>query len=169
MRKVLLVGALGVLLIVGFLVFSSSDQETQPKTVVPTSRVEKAEVKASFAIFTNGTFRIFTDSKYHNLSPDVYVEPPNVNIINVKKKGVTWDDFFKTLPMKLTSECLTTGMGQTFCTKGNQTLKFYINGKLDSNALNRTINAGDQLLVSYGSEGEQEIKKQLEQIPTPEK
>ena len=122
----------------------------------------------AFAIFTNGTFRIFTASMYHNRSANVYIENPNPNIIYIKKRGTTWSDFFSTLPMKLTKECLTTGTGQTFCSAGNRELKFYLNGNLDQNALDRTINSKDQLLVTFGQETEAQIQKQTQQIPTVE-
>lgn len=160
------------MVIAGFFVFYFSKPETGPKiSATPTLQQEEdpetkfADIKAAFAIFTNGTFRIFTDAKYHNLSRDVYIEPPNVNIVNVKKQGITWDDFFRTLPMKLTKDCLTTGTGQTFCTGSSGKLKFYLNGTKDPNALGKIINHVDQLLVSFGSENDEQIDRQLRQIP----
>jgi len=167
MKLLLVLAAVGALAIVGFFVFSSSKPKVEPKTIATPPQIkQETGTKAAFAIFTNGTFRIFTASMYHNLSADVYIEPSNPNIVNVKKANITWDDFFKTLPMKLTHDCLTTGTGQTFCTKGNQTLKFYIKGRLDANALDQIINAGDQLLVSFGNENEAQIQSQLQQIPS---
>ena len=171
MRIFLLFLGLVILAVGGWFIFSNAQQPIREPTIPSqnkqaTTSPTAADYSASFAIFTNGTFRIFTASMYHNLSPDVFIESSNPNIVHVKKAGITWDDFFKTLPFKLTEECLTTGTGQTFCTNSNQTLKFYINGELDSNVLDRIINAGDQLLVSYGSENEAQIQKQLERIPT---
>ena len=164
MKLLLILVTVVVLVIVGFFVFSSPKRESK-NTISPTQTQQETEIKAAFAIFTNGTFRVFIASMYHNLSDDVFIEASNPNTVRVKKEGVTWDDFFKTLPMKLTRDCLTTGMGQTFCTNLNQTLKFYINGVLDSNALVRTINEGDQLLVSLGNESEAQIQNQLQEIP----
>ena len=167
MRPVFIIGSLLVLVIVGFFIFSSS--KPKPTSIATTHQLQqetRVEIKASFAIFTNRTFRVFTASMYHNLSNDVFIEASNPNIVRVRKKGITWDDFFKTLPMKLTRDCLTTGTGQSFCTNSNQTLKFYINGKVDSNALDRIINEGDQLLVSHGVGDDTEIQKQLQQVPT---
>lgn len=167
MRSLLFFGSILALAIVGFFIFSSSKPETQPKTLAtPIPQVEEeTEVKAAFAIFTNGIFRVFTASMYHNLSPDVYIESSNPNIVNVKKSGITWDDFFKTLPMKLLRDCLTTGTGQTFCTKGNQSLKFYLNATLDQSALAQVIKDGDRLLVTFGNDPEAQIQNQLQQIP----
>lgn len=171
MRKLLLVGMLGALAVIGFFVFSSSKPDNELKTAVPTPQLEENEtknvdIKASFAIFTNGTFRIFTAAMYHNRPSDVFIEASNPNIVHVKKAGITWDEFFKTLPMKLTRDCLTTGTGQTFCTSSSQTLKFYLNGRQASNALAKIIESGDQLLVTYGSETDEQIEKQFQQVPS---
>ena len=168
MKGILILGTLGVLAMVGFFVFSSSKPETESKTITTPTQVEEdgtktVETKAAFAIFTNGTFRVFTASMYHNQSNDVFIESLNPNIVRIKKAGITWDDFFKTLPMKLTRDCLTAGTGQTFCADKNQTLKFYLNGTKDPAALEKIIKNGDQLLVSFGAETE-DIQKQIGQI-----
>jgi len=150
----------------------SKPSQNTPDTSSKDSSVESSvsptivNYSAGFAIFTNGTFRIFTAAMYHNLSEDVFIQADNPNIIRVKKANITWDDFFKTLPFKLTKECLTTGTGQLFCSNNNQKLKFYLNGNLDPDALDRVINPRDQLLVSYGSENAAEIEKQLQKVPT---
>ena len=111
---------------------------------------ETKEIQATFTIFTNGTQRIFTDPKYHLLSPDVYLQADSPNTVHVKKRGVTWNDFFKTLPMKLSHDCLTTGTGQVFCTNASQRLVFSINGVVEQYVLDKSIKDGDELLVTYG-------------------
>ena len=126
---------------------------------------KQTDKRASFAIFTNGTFRIFTDSRYHNQSSDVFLTEAEPNIVYVKKEGITWGDFFKTLPMTLSKECLTTGTGQRFCTGETGLLGFYLNGERDPNALDKEISDEDKLLVSFGSQNEEEIQSQLSQIP----
>lgn len=168
MRTILILGTVVVLMMVGSFIFSSTKPETETKTLAPpTPQTQKTtEIKAAFAIFTNGTFRVFTASMYHNLNNDVFIEASNPNLIRIKKLGITWDDFFKTLPMKLTGECLTTGTGRSFCTKANQTLRFYLNGIKDSTALEKIIKNGDQLLITYGSENDEQIEQQLQQIST---
>src|SRR3989338_991461 len=172
MKSALIIAGILILVAGAIFALSSSKPKAEPlESPTPTPQAaEEVEVdtKASFAIFTNGTLRIFTDSRYHNLSPDVYIESPNPNIVHVKKAGITCDDFFKTLPMKLEDDCLTTGTGQTFCTNETRALKFYINGQLDAATLNRVINSGDKLLVSYGPLNDPAIEYQLEQIPLAE-
>lgn len=144
-----------------FYTTSSTNEPTEtPKAI------EKVDYKASFVIFTNGTLRDFSDSKYHNQSKDVFITSENPNAIYIKKEGITWDDFFKTLPspMKLTKDCLITGTGQEFCTNNKASLKFYLNGKLDLNLLSKKIMDGDKALITFGSEDENEIKIQLKSL-----
>lgn len=157
---------LGIIAVAGFFIFTSiyDKPEVEIKPVSVSQTEETEEVKAAFAIFTNGTLRVFTAPMYYNLSSGVYIEAANPNKVNVKKSDITWDDFFKTLPLKLTKNCLTTGTGQTFCTNDAQSLKFYINSQVDADALDRKIKAGDQLLVSYGNKNDTQIGTQLEHL-----
>lgn len=131
---------------------SGPHPQTIPVRNTPTPTVEQpVNYKATFSIVTNETTRVFTDTKYHNQSEEVYIEAENPNTITVKKRGVTWNDFFKTLPMEITKECLTTGTGQIFCSDETKKLQFYINEKEDQGALDKEINNGDSLLVKYGN------------------
>ena len=130
---------------------TTKNGDTSPNNSPTTSQIsDETDYTATFEIYTNGTKRIFTNSMYHNLSPDVYIESPNPHIINVKKTGITWSDFFNTLPMKLTKDCLVTGTKQTFCSSVNQKLRFILNNIETPNALDLEIINGDYLLISYG-------------------
>ncbi len=126
-------------------------QEIQSTQVEPTAQPQEfEEFTASFAIYTNGTKRIFSDSKYHNQSPDVFLEAADPSSIFVKKQGIVWKDFFETLPFSLTKECLVTGTKQTFCTSQNGRLRFFLNGQESPDALELPIQAGDFLKVTFG-------------------
>ena len=176
MQKLPLLGILGGLILIAVvfvLLFSNKKDEVSISNSSNSNlSAEKSsipqDIKASFAIFTNGTFRVFTSVMYHNLSEDVYISAENPHIVRVKKTSITWGDFFDSLPMELDAICLTTGTGQTFCSGTSETLKFYINGKFDEEALGREIGEGDQLLVSFGDETDSEIEEQLKQIPVVE-
>lgn len=174
MNKLVGIGIILILLsLFGFIFLSnkqtapeSSSSSNNPPVATPnTSTTPITNIKASFAIFTNGTFRVFTASMYHNLSEDAYIESSNPNIVYVKKAGTTWNDFFSTLPFKLTSECLTTGTKEIFCTGNRGTLKFYVNGEQSNNALSQEIKEGDKLLVTFGNESDEAIKKQFNKTP----
>lgn len=174
MNKIIGIGVIIVLIFIsGFALFSNKQTVPESSLLSDNTAITDSEtptgtttnIKASFAIFTTGTFRIFTAPMYHNLSENVYIEASNPNTIYVKKAGTTWNDFFLTLPMKLTSKCLITGTKQTFCTGNSGILKFYINGVQNNNALSQEIREGDKLLVTFGTESEEVIKKQLNKIP----
>src|SRR3989344_1099656 len=168
MRKIFLTIAILAVLVTALVFALNSPEPDADQTVLPPAPLSDQEVhefEAAFAIFTNGTFRVFTGSMYHNQSDKVFIESSNPNIVHIKGSDVTWDDFFKTLPFSVSRECLTTGTGQTFCTNETQTLSFYINGEQDSDALSRRITSGDRLLVSFGSESETEIREQIQRIP----
>lgn len=169
MRLVFAIGILAALALAGYVIFTppSSVENTSKRAISPpvTQASESVEKEASFAIFTNGLFRIFTAPMYHNVSPDVFIDASNPNVVHVKKAGITWNDFFKTLPFSLSKDCLTTGTGQTFCTTENQRLEFYINGERSPDALDQVIQNGDKLLVTYGASSETQIRDQLQQIP----
>lgn len=146
-----LLGFIFLALAIGGYFFLSKKEAPQPLLATPTPQSIQAavDIKASFEIHTKGTKRIFTDSRYHNLSADVFIDETKPNTVNIKKEGITWADFFATLPMELTKDCLVTGTKQTFCTGDAGVLKFYLNGEEDKDALEREIKAGDSFLVKF--------------------
>lgn len=142
--------------------------QIQNQTVQPPQiEEEKINYLTGFAIFTNRLKRSFANSKYYNLSKRVYIKADNPNIVHVEKRGVTWDDFFKTLPMRVTYDCLTTGDGEIFCTNEKESLKFYLNGRKVDNFLDREIKDGDRALITFGSENEDQIQLQMGQVANP--
>ncbi len=152
MNKLILAVISLILVLLAVLVFSKfQNKETTAPNLESTPLVQNQEVdiKATFTIITNGITRNFNAKMYHNLSSDVYIEASNPTIVYVKKKGTTWNDFFSTLPMKLTSDCLTTGTGQTFCTGDTGSLKFYLNGQKREDLLFMEIREGDRVLITY--------------------
>lgn len=165
-----------VFLIGGYFLFPPKADEKKEGTVTGdrdlASQVETTpqdvDYKASFAIFTNGTFRIFTAAMYHNQSEEVFIEALSPNIVHVKKEGVTWNDFFATLPFSLDKDCLTTGTGQTFCSGSGGELRFFLNGTEDPDSLDKVIVEADKLLVTFGNLSNSQIQDQIAQIPIVE-
>lgn len=146
-----------LILVSAFILFNKSQG---PKTLTsnPTSTPQNQKVypdsigvniKASFTIVTGNITRSFKAEKYHNQSPNVYIDSVDSTIVRVKKEGITWDDFFKTLPMKLTKDCLITGDGETLCVGANGTLKFYLNNVETPDLLDKEIKDGDKALINF--------------------
>ena len=149
MRKIIFIAV--IIIIAVLLILTTLNRTQTPKTLVstpsPTLRMQEVNIKASFTIVTGNITRSFKAEKYHNRSPHVYLKNPDPTIVHVKKIGTTWDDFFKTLPMKLTKDCLITGDGETLCNGKNGTLKFYLNGVETPDLLDRKIKDGDKALI----------------------
>lgn len=115
----------------------------------PNSLEEKVSIRASFKIITGNITRSFVSSKYHQKSPDVYISADDPTKVYVAKKGITWADFFNTLPMQLTKDCLITGDDETLCNSQSGSLKFYLNDIEDKDLLDREIQEGDKILVTF--------------------
>lgn len=166
MNKKVLVISLFILIIVLFGLFYSSNQKSFTSSKLNSKAMNQKEIifkpyTAKFAIYTNGTFRIFSDTRYHNKSEKVYINPSNPNLVNVSAENITWADFFKTLPMNLDPNCLTTGTSQEFCTNSKYKLQFFINGVNDPDALSNIINSNDMLLITYGPQNSDAISSQI--------
>jgi len=155
--KTVTLSILIILILTSVLIILNKSQtpKTSVKTPTPTLSIQEEKVnppvggKASFSIVTGNITRSFKAEKYHNQSPDVYIDSVDSTIVHVKKKDITWNDFFKTLPMKLTKDCLITGDDETLCNGKNGTLKFYLNDVKTPNFLDRRIKDGDKALINF--------------------
>lgn len=141
---------------------SPSSQLTNIKS---TPLVSIPNFTATFSIIT-GFPRDFSNSMYLNRSPEAFIERAgNPNLIRIKKVGITWDEFFKTLPFTLTQTCLVTGDGETLCNDGKRTLKFYLNLKDTPDALTLPIVPNDNLEVIYGTFSEARPREVIDYFP----
>lgn len=138
------------LIISGYTLFNKPQTQTQQTpTTSPTTQDQQVNIKATFTIITGNITRSFKAKKYHNNSPDVYIESSDPTIVHVTKSGITWDDFFKTLPMKISKDCLITGDSESLCTEKQGTLKFYLNDLETPDLLDKEIKAGDKALIKF--------------------
>ena len=86
------------------------------------------------------------------------------DVIHMHATGVPLWIFFKSVGMEFGKDCLTLENKERFCNEGNKKLKFYVNGQLNNEFENYVFNDLDKILISYGGEGEEEIKNQLSTI-----
>ncbi|MBI2039920.1 hypothetical protein HYT18_02510 [Candidatus Microgenomates bacterium] len=138
--------------LVASIIYLNRSKIPQPATQISTPTPvleEKVNIKATFTIITGNITRSFRAEKYHNQSPNVYIQNPDPSVVYVTKKGIRWSDFFNTLPMKLTKECLTTGDGETFCDGKDGSLKFYLNDIETPNLLEEQIKEVDKALIKF--------------------
>ena len=144
--------AIAAALLIGVFFLNRQTQNNVTREPNPSPTVtEETEIRASFTIITDNITRSFKAEKYHNQSPDIYIESSDPTVVHVKKAGISWFNFFETLPMKLTKECLITGDGEKLCNDKNGTLKFYINDMEEPDLLEKSIKEGDKALIRYTS------------------
>lgn len=122
--------------------------------------------KASFLIIINGISNDFSAARFHNLSPNVFIDSDNPAVVNVMSPDVTWNDFFSSLPIGLSEKCLTTSSGQSYCDGTNGFLRFYLNEQEQDKIFETTIQPDDQLLITFGNETENELKLQFMRFAT---
>lgn len=84
------------------------------------------------------------------------------DLIHMHATGVPLWIFFKSVGMEFNKDCLTLPDKQKFCNGGQNTLKFYVNGKPNSDWENYVFNDLDEILISYGSESD--LTQQLNSI-----
>ena len=150
LRGLVFVVVLAALGLVGWNIFQyKGGENTQVEKTVPRQE-EFSDFTATFEIFTFGTRRDFTARMYHNQSPHVFIESTNPSVIYIKKPGITWRDFFDTLPFSLDENCLVTGTEQVFCTEENNKLRIFLNEVEKPLVLGQEIQPGDVLRVEYG-------------------
>lgn len=84
----------------------------------------------------------------HNNDPDV---------VHVHHAGATWGHLLANLRFVLGDRVLVTSDEDVLVAGGGRTLKFILNGRPEMSVYNRTIRPRDRLLISFGSDSEQEV------------
>jgi len=137
-----------------------------------------AHYHADFAVFIRGEQVDFNrpewvvdenaDGDHH---PYLHIHPERYTVVHVHLSGSTWAEFFETLGFKLTDPtlagvdeadtCLVTPEGERLCSNGQERLRFFRNGvEVDGIALTE-IHDLERVLITYGSESDEEIAAQL--------
>lgn len=86
------------------------------------------------------------------------------DVLHMHATGVPLWVFFKSIGMDFNKDCITLENKEKLCSDGNNKLKFFANGKENSEFENYVFNDLDKMLISYGNENAEEIKNQLDSI-----
>ncbi len=145
-----------IILIFGFIFLNKSQTSktlspTPTPVTQPTPLPSPINFTAAFTIITDNVTRNFEAAKYHHQAKNVYIKSVDPSIVHVTAHNITWNNFFKTLPMKLTKDCLTTGDGEILCDSKNGSLKFFLNDIETPNLLEQKIQPGDKILIKFVS------------------
>ncbi|MBI2558517.1 hypothetical protein HYW20_04295 [Candidatus Woesearchaeota archaeon] len=118
-----------------------------------------ADVKA----YIDGKSMDFSQKKYQLASSFIHFEDGIGDVVHVHATGMTLGHLFRSLGMDFNNNCIA-AEGQSYCNDADKTLKFYVNGQPDKEFDNKAIRDLDKYLVSYGSDNEAQIQKQLDSV-----
>ena len=105
----------------------------------------------------------FTKPEFQLQSHFIHLENNNGYVVHRHSDTVPIGFLFQTLNLGLTQNCFEFQDGKEFCSNDNYALKFYINEKRVDDLRDYLIFDGDFILISYGAETLDEIKKQFKE------
>jgi len=123
-----------------------------------------AHEHASISVFIFDDRFDFTKPEFQLQSSFIHLENSNGYVIHRHSKDVTIGYLFETLNLRLLSDCIVFHDGTKYCSDEDYTLKFYINEKKVDNLKDYLIFDGDFILISYGSENQEEVAEQLAEL-----
>jgi len=106
----------------------------------------------------------FNSPAYQIKSSWIHFEESDGDTIHRHSSGVTLDYLFGTLGLDIDEDCYIFGDGRQFCTNEDYSLKYFINGDSVNDINDYVIQDDDRILISYGSETEDQIADQMNEL-----
>ena len=124
-----------------------------------------ADIKA----YVLGNAIDFSQQKYQVKDEKVHFEDHDGDVVHTHATGITLGRMFETLEMKIAGGCFTSDIGNRYCKTGNAELKVYaksqgIGWEQIYSPEDYLIQDLDKILITYGAEDEEGIKKQMESV-----
>lgn len=115
---------------------------------------------ADVKVYINGQSIDFSQRKYQITTSFIHFEEGIGDVVHTHATGLTVGHLFKSVGMDFNNNCIIFEENN-YCNDGNKELKFYVNGQPNNGYATYVIKDLDKILVSYGSENEAEIQKQM--------
>ena len=126
-------------------------------------KLKSAHNHADVKAYINGKAIDFSQQKYQLAARFIHFEEGVGDVIHTHATGLAMGHLFKSLGADFNRNCITFEEAD-YCNDGNKKLRFYVNGKPNSEFDNYIMKDLDKILVSYGAEGEEETQKQLNSV-----
>ncbi len=153
--KYILAGCAGVVLALlgGLLVLGTHTQTTHP---VGTSHDDVVHVHGDFRMFIGDERIRFTEDKYQSSTAythhaTLHFHDGNDEVIHRHADNVTLVEFFDSIGISLTPDCLTLDTGTKYCSTENETLQLLVNGTLVTDVSKYVFAEKDRILLYYGN------------------
>lgn len=161
--------AIGVLSVIGIIVGYASfvfvtEEHTGPGIPPGAGKLGDEHVHASVLVRIFGDKFDFSATSYQVKSAWIHFESSDGETIHRHASGVTTGYLFENLGMMVNADCVIFPDGRQFCTNEDYSLKYYINHQAVSDITNYVFDDLDRILISYGSESQEQIEEQLEEL-----
>ena len=161
--------AIGILSVIGLIIGYASfvfvtEEHTGPGIPPGAGKLGDEHVHASMLV------RIFSDKfdfsapSYQVKSAWIHFESSDGETIHRHASGVATGYLFENLGITIDSKCFIFSDGRQFCTNEDYSLKYYVNHQLVDDINNYVFDDQDRVLISYGSESQEQIEQQLEEL-----
>jgi hypothetical protein len=150
---------------IGFAVFGFTKYRLL-QTALP---VPAYHAHANWAVFIRGEQYNFSGAEYQSteekqLDPATHLHDGVGTIMHFHEVGISLHRFLQSLSIELTTACLIMNGMDAFCTNGTESLKVWVNGAPIENWETYIPNDLDRILISFGSEAEEALKKQMDLV-----
>ena len=125
--------------------------------------LRSAHLHADVKVYINGKAVDFSQGKYQLTTDFIHFEEGIGDVTHTHATGLTIGHLLNSVGIGMSDGCIDFE-GNKYCNEKNKTIKFYVNGKLNDEFSSYEIRDLDRYLVSYGAEGEEAIKKQLDSV-----
>lgn len=125
--------------------------------------LKSTHIHADIKVYINGQPIDFSQKKYQVTTSYIHFEDGLGDVIHVHATGMTTLHLLKSAGMDLRNHCLIFEENN-YCSDAKKEIKFFVNGKGSNDLGNYVIKDLDKVLVSYGSENELEIQKQVSSV-----
>mgnify|MGYP001161263620 FL=1 len=161
--------AIGVLSVIGLIVGYASfvfvtEEHTGPGIPPGAGKLGDEHVHASMLVRIFGDKFDFSAPSYQVKSAWIHFESSDGETIHRHASGTTFGYLFENMGMIINAECFIFPDGRQFCTNEDYSLKYYVNHQAVSDINNYVLKDQDRILISYGSESQEQIEKQLEEL-----
>ena len=165
-NTLLAVGILGLIgLVVGYASFAFVTMGTDTPGAPPgAGKLGDEHEHASLLVRIFGDKFDFSATTYQIKSSWIHFEESDGNTIHRHSSGVTLDYLFETLSIAIDEDCYIFADGRQFCTNEDYSLKYFINDNSVNNINDYVVQEDDRILISYGSETEDQIADQLNEL-----
>ena len=138
--------------------------QKMPHHPVGTSHDKVIHVHGDFRMYIGDTRIRFTDPKYqsttgHAHHASLHFHDGNDEVIHRHADNVTFAEFFDSLGMKVTNDCLTLDTGTSYCTNATGTLMLLVNNQPVTDIEEYIFAEEDRILLYYGDPKNPNLKE----------